>query len=400
MGRDLVSAGRAFTGLCPKQDVGSTDPKSPRTRQLKSHPCYTPQSMEEKRSRIPELDGIRGIAILLVLMVHFAWNRQLPRNVSLVFYFGWIGVDLFFVLSGFLITRILLSTRGQENFFFNFYWNRTMRIFPLYYLCLILSAVFQPEAKQILYWLFLGNLLNATGNATLSLNHFWSLAIEEQFYWIWPVVVCYLPSRRITTICAFLISLTLVARFFVAPMHLPNRYFVYSLTPLRWDALLFGALIASLNYHRKLAALEWTLKWAALAGVILITTTIWYTRGTECTNSTFERYGYLGVDVFFASLVAGCVLRSGSSGFALARTPFLRFFGKYSYAIYVVHFPISLALRAWAAEHMHPGAASAFCFFIGTLLSVSIALLSWNLIEKHFLSYRRENSARTQLAIA
>src|SRR5947209_10880356 len=136
----------------------------------------------EPHSRIPELDGIRGIAILMVLMVHFGSAPGLPSAVGAVVEFGWAGVDLFFVLSGFLITGILLSTRQHEGYFSTFYRNRTLRIFPIYYAFLLVALVLAPEWKQVAYWLYLGHFMNASDQPIKYMRHFWSLAIEEQFY--------------------------------------------------------------------------------------------------------------------------------------------------------------------------------------------------------------------------
>ncbi len=150
-------------------------------------------NIEYKKGHVNALDGLRGIAIILVLFFHCSRFEFLP--VRAISAFGWTGVDLFFVLSGFLITGILIDTKGKEGFYKNFFMKRVLRIFPLYYLTLCIffipSFFFHFElteyyiTHQIYFWTYTQNLLFAFDgwpeNARF-LNHFWSLAIEEQFY--------------------------------------------------------------------------------------------------------------------------------------------------------------------------------------------------------------------------
>lgn len=228
---------------------------------------------------------------------------------------------------------------------------------------------------------------------------FWSLAIEEQFYLVWPVVVWKLPARRLTQVCAVLIIAIAAARFVVVHFPLPSREFVYALTPLRCDALLFGALVACLQARGLLARFSFVVKWTALTGFALLCFGIVRSHGTGYVEPGIERFGYFGVDLLFASLIAAVPLWRGSRWFAPARSGFLRFFGKYSYAIYVFHYPISRYLLSFAIGGVSPAVKALLVFLVGTVLSVAAALVSWNLLEKHCLALKARLHAAPVTAV-
>lgn len=218
---------------------------------------------------IKELDGLRGLAILLVMIFHFTAdipaNSQTMQAILKICAFGWIGVDLFFVLSGYLITGILLRTKGSPHFFRNFYARRTVRIFPLYYGVLFIIFIFLPflgylpqlkslGKEQLWFWFYGTNILialkgiGATLTAGIMLTHLWTLAVEEHFYLFWPAIVRWAASRKlilisacIILVCAF--SRGLISYYFKQPLA------SYCLTPLRVDSLIIGALLAILFYE-------------------------------------------------------------------------------------------------------------------------------------------------------
>src|SRR5271168_1894347 len=173
------------------------------------------------QSRVPQLDAVRGIAILLVMLVNTS-EKYPELHLQHFIANGWMGVDLFFVLSGFLITGILLDTRSSEHYFKTFYARRVLRILPLYYSVLVFMFVVVPllrpaDAHSIFeraspWWafpLFLQNFLVARStNATGPLGVAWSLAIEEQFYLLWPLVVRYCPIRLLRRLATILILLS------------------------------------------------------------------------------------------------------------------------------------------------------------------------------------------------
>ena len=188
---------------------------------------------------IPALDGLRGIAIILVMLHHFTYYRPtsgIDALIGSVLFFGWTGVDLFFVLSGFLITGILLDTRGSERYFTSFYARRTLRIFPLYYLVLFLAFVVLPKfpavhpvlagqadvPPQWPYWLYLTNFSIADrGWVHGWVDVAWSLAIEEQFYLVWPLVIWLCPPRLVAWLCTAIFVAEVFARSFARAADVP-----------------------------------------------------------------------------------------------------------------------------------------------------------------------------------
>ena len=236
--------------------------------------------------RIAELDGIRGIAVLSVVLLHFhapfADSRPLGL-LSTVLDRGWIGVDIFFVLSGYLITSILMATRDATNYFSAFYARRAVRIFPLYIVALAVFfwvllpiehrhglATGFPQMEQIWYWLFLGNWRQGLGyNDGAGVGHFWSLAIEEQFYLAFSFVVLWVSGRGLVRVCAGMIALSIVLRIGLAATgHLPDM--ALRLTVLHLDPIAMGALLAASARAREFASRWWLVLIAAgLAGVFL-----------------------------------------------------------------------------------------------------------------------------------
>ena len=221
-------------------------------------------------ARVPELDGIRGIAILLVLATHFGYPAAGPGLFRNMLSLGWVGVDLFFVLSGFLITGILLATKGRANYFQRFYLRRLFRILPIYYAFLILIFHGLPflgrsvtGAGEAWYWLYIANWRNGSSPY---LQHFWSLAIEEQFYLGWPLLVHLCSRRSSKLVCVSIVLLSPVVRFLAFQMGV-SPFTVYEVTPLRLDGLAFGALLALADGAELRRARRWVP--AACAAAIL-----------------------------------------------------------------------------------------------------------------------------------
>ncbi len=216
--------------------------------------------------RLKSLDGLRGIAVLSVIAFHTLrvtgqeglWGRAFSRLQET----AWAGVDLFFVLSGFLITGILLDTRNSPNYFKTFFARRTLRIFPLYYGVLAVAIIAVPAilgpahlpdlyprllANQVWLWTYTANYLQATGAHTLpGFGHFWSLAIEEQFYWFWPAVVYFASRRKLFHICLVVCLTSPVLRLVLIEFAGIREWAIRQYTFTRADALLAGALVAVL----------------------------------------------------------------------------------------------------------------------------------------------------------
>ena len=190
-------------------------------------------------TRIRPLDGLRGLAVLAVVLYHAtllapgtgATGRTLLAAARL----GWAGVDLFFVLSGFLITRLLVESRGADNYFRVFYARRLLRIFPLYYVSLlVLVLLFRvPGGESLWYWLYASNVkATLSGWPSAPLSHFWSLAVEEQYYLVWPLAVSLLSRRALVSLCAGLVVLVPAARAGAWVLGVPEIG-LYVLTPFR-----------------------------------------------------------------------------------------------------------------------------------------------------------------------
>lgn len=336
---------------------------------------------------VPELDGVRGIAILLVLFFHFGHILPYPGNV--LFGLGWAGVDLFFVLSGYLITRILWSTRGHPNYFLNFYGRRILRIFPLafaflaayFWVALPLAHHFGYDldrngSDQLWYWAYLANWHQGLHG---SLTHLWSLSIEEQFYMIWPTVVFATANRNLRRLCVLLVVLPLSLRFLLmAVFH--YTALTRGLTFCRTEALALGALIALCGDVR-------LLRWIGIpsaVGVLAISAT----SGSE--GLMMGVWGLTLVALACAGLVQNVVRHEGdaSVGSRLLRSVWLRRFGKYSYAIYVLHAPIMAA-----TFHLYAKAPTPFrgycLFFLGIACSYAAGWASWHLFESRLLRLKR-----------
>jgi peptidoglycan/LPS O-acetylase OafA/YrhL len=210
--------------------------------------------------RLPALDGIRGLAVLGVMAEHYEirdwpWRAGFQSPVWHAIQLGGVGVDLFFVLSGFLITGILLDTRSRSDYFRTFMLRRALRIFPLYYAALVVIFVLvpltlpaefpgTPDAVQLWYWSYLVNFLLAAkgwaAGAPLG-AHFWSLAVEEQFYLFWPLLV-WLCSRRILAfVCVTCVIGALALRIWAFDLG-ADHLVSYTLMPMQMDNLAIGAL--------------------------------------------------------------------------------------------------------------------------------------------------------------
>ncbi|WP_018343026.1 acyltransferase family protein [Cytophaga aurantiaca] len=368
-----------------------------------------------KLNHIVELDGIRGLAVLLVIIFHFL-NQPILSNNSFDHFFkelfaiGWVGVDLFFVLSGFLITRILLNTKSGSNYFISFYYKRTLRIFPLYYLYLILiffiiypilfnrvsefeqSKMLLTEQSQAWFWLYLSNIKQVMDGTFFGggLGHLWSLSIEEQFYILWPCIVYFSSIRSLKMISWTLIAAALLLRIYLGLSEVdPEVIYVFTLT--RMDALIMGALVAvfiseheEINYHivKKI-----------LLGLALSTISLIYVFGPSSGKHLLVyTIGYTLTAMTFSMLI---LLTQSSNTFILRpifRSSFLVFFGKYSYAIYIFHPLVRQFMLKIVGEPKVIFGLQTFWSIGFIILNISItvvvALISWNLFEKWFLKFK------------
>jgi len=375
-------------------------------------------------ARLPALDGLRGIAILLVIGIHFGvaagfarWPGRLGLMLPRLFYLGWTGVDLFFVLSGFLITSILLATRSDPDYFRNFYARRALRIFPLHYVTLVLALLVLPlvlpaQASQFLgqaragqwwLWTYTLNIANVFGwlvNAGV-LAQFWTLAIEEQYYLVWPAVVKKAGDRALLAIGVSMIVGAFVLRLLWMSYHWPSGWQgAYRFTLTRVDALAVGGLIALLVRRPAWRA---RLERAAPAGfagglVAVAAMFLWLPRFYP-NDWRVVTFGHSLLALTFGWMVVLAV-RAPSS--PLLGNGLLRLLGRYSYGIYVWHWPLQNLMLSEYAPRLGPGT-----FFVtGLLGSFALAWLSYHAIElpflhlKRFVAYGRESRPLESTAVA
>ncbi len=366
----------------------------------------------------PGLDGIRGLAIVLVLILHFVGinsaTNSAERAVIELAQYGAYGVDLFFVLSGFLITGILLDAKRNRNrYFINFYARRTLRIFPLYYGVLLVGLVVVPlfthvnddweaaERGQGWLWTYLANFYVAgedSWDALGHFTHFWSLAVEEQFYLVWPALVLLVSRRSLEAVCASVIVLGLVARCALAAGDVSDIA-LGTLTVFRLDTLCTGALLAALV--RRDAGLEPWRRLAVPVGIGAAAAVAAVSVVIAATPSDDDPVLWqLRVSLF--AVLFGCLvllaLRTGDARTPIARTlelPALRYVGKYSYGLYVYHGILTVQLVAWRSESRltdalggHHTLAMVVQFVAATAVSLLVSVLSFELFEKRFLALK------------
>ncbi len=361
-------------------------------------------------AHLPTLDGLRGLAVLAVLMHNLLVVQEpegtLARAVRWGLDEGWVGVQLFFVLSGFLITRLLLADVRSPGYYLNFFARRALRIAPLYYAVLVAAFVVWPllggqpqalaEDRTWGLWLYLSNWTGPLGAGGESLPHFWSLAVEEQYYLVWPMVVRRLDARRLCRFCIALAVGSLLVRLALVLCSVSPEV-VYSVTPCRLDALALGAALAALLGQ---AGMSSRLPRAAapvlgLAGLIAIAGAF-ATHAFPRTTPLGQTLGYALLSIIFTLCIAAALAGGGQRSCwvaALRFTP-LRLCGKYSYGMYVLHKPL----------HDFVGLPLLRGLGLATTNSIVVALLyegaavfvvfaaawaSYHLLERRFLALKR-----------
>ena len=376
-------------------------------------------SSENKRF-YPALDGLRAVAVLMVFWQHYSSGTSFARN----FRWGWTGVDVFFVLSGFLITGILYDTRHDRFRFRNFYIRRTLRIFPLYYAVFLCALILYPvfhwvwHPIWILWPLYLGNfgrfiwlkdyltnplrmdhlvsLRPMSFQLIVFFGHFWSLCIEEQFYLVWPLAVFYIKDRiRLRNMCAFAMILCLTGRSIcemtVSPALL-GAGFLERFTPLRVDSLLLGGLLAlALRGPEAL----WVRRlgnslFPAILGVTVVLQVLsllltHHALDLPISGTLIFTVGYTVIDLLAGSLLLNAI-EPQSLSFRVLNQSWLRKLGQMSYGFYIFHDILHVTYLHWALMVV---STRTYLFqlvmlfgFVGTLI---LSYLSFRFFEAPFL---------------
>lgn len=367
------------------------------------------------------LDGVRGVAVGLVLLVHFTPDYPMPNRllewVKKGLHTGWIGVDLFFVLSGMLITDILLRTKGSSDTAKIFYARRCLRILPLYLASLTAAFVVLPwfvssaadprlasiQSTQIWYWAHCANLVvlffgfPAMMSETVNLAHLWSLSVEEHFYLIWPLLVWSVPTRRLLWVAVTIILGAFGFRMGVRlAVDVDEMRGLFVQTPMRMDGLAVGSVLAIL--FRQVPARR--LRIAAMVilpccGGLLLGE-FFIRKGLWSTAPFVTTVGLTIIAVFFASWIV--LLRTSAPRSWFVRTvdnPPFRFLGRYSYGIYVLHglltptldrcFPSSGAREFFGSTLV----AMVALIAVKAICSIVAALISWHVLEAPCLRLKR-----------
>jgi peptidoglycan/LPS O-acetylase OafA/YrhL len=305
----------------------------------------------------PELDGIRGIAILAVLITHCT---PLIRPGTASHYAialltpGWAGVELFFVLSGFLITGILLRTKKATNYFASFYARRFLRIFPIYYLtlsallllstCSLWMRSMLPISgiQRVSYYFYLQNWPAFWTHGFLKyslIGHFWSLAVEEQFYIVWPVLVWFLPERLLRRLCLIGLPFALAGRLTLVHRY-GSDFGVMNLTTSRIDGLLIGCYLA-FQLRRGTIQPAWCVSTFAAGATLIAYIAVFHAGELSATGVYMHTFGVTGFALISGAFVGLSQLQSPRL-LKILSANWLRVFGKYSYGMYVYHIPLFL----------------------------------------------------------
>jgi peptidoglycan/LPS O-acetylase OafA/YrhL len=347
--------------------------------------------------------------MLIVVACHLIWANGPLVPLDQVLVRGWVGVDLFFVLSGFLITGILVDARGAEGYFADFYKRRALRIFPIYFLLLAIYFWVVPMIArangarlhyeylhlirfQEWYWLYGVNILHVIvpGRDWVGTDPLWSLSVEEQFYLVWPLVIWAVPRRRLAVACIAMIVAAIGIRLWLV-LGRDAAYAAYVLTPARMDALAMGALLAVLARDERASA--WLrgrsgaiLLIAAVLGLGMIAV-----YGEALMDPAMGTVGYSTTAFFGAAVILHLVVHRASVGSRALATTFMRSLGAWSYGAYLYHLPLIQLCRplrdrisAW-----NGGLPGHFAWIIAMLFVViGTAAVSHRLIEKPILAFR------------
>ncbi len=375
------------------------------------------------RGHLPVLDGLRGIAVLMVLLGHLYQKSFIEGSyqaatdiIGRVAALGPYGVELFFVLSGFLITGILLDTRHESGFFRKFYMRRVLRIFPLYYGVLVIVLLILPHlirfddggnqilAHQVRLWTYFTNWPGAgwvwDNSSLFLLGHFWSLSVEEHFYLLWPSLVAWFSKRVLCVICFVLIGVGIACRAITAFDGVNTPALFQWTTLQRVDGLAIGALIAAALRDGKLSDRLFSLKRFQMIIPAALTLAIaylwfpkrWHFAALNVVSDTFTET--ILAAAFGLALVEALRSAPQSTFNRILTGKILMAFGKYSYGLYVIHGILRPLFTRIFDPSGFPTKYGLPFLYLGCYLALTIAIsfglawLSYQLYEKRFLALK------------
>ena len=345
--------------------------------------------------RIPVLDGFRGIAVLLVMGYHY-----IPS-----FFFGWVGVDLFFVLSGFLITSILIQNRRNKSYLGVYFSRRFLRIIPVYFLALLFLFILLPVVAPAIitysygeliqhqewYWLFAINIFYALHGFpdNITTVHFWSLACEMQFYIIWPLILAIFRDnfKQILIALLTLIILSMVFRVVGEKLFQLNEIYRYVLLPSRLDAFCAGALL----YMSVISKPVFTrrLSYFLATSVVLVAVVLaFFNVRWHFTYSFVQKFGLSLNAVFWFSILFLAIKFQKSFPGQVGNNRILRNVGIYSYGMYIFHLPVGIfmsKLPYFSSEPEQGILMLTVKTIVSFLITVFISMISYHLFEKQVM---------------
>jgi peptidoglycan/LPS O-acetylase OafA/YrhL len=347
----------------------------------------------------PALDGLRGLAIVLVILYH-------NFDYIEIFRYGWIGLDLFFVLSGFLITGILLRKRESRHFLGNFYARRALRILPVYYLSLVLflfilpkivSYSFDPKyfvKNQLWFWFEFQNwlfILYPVGNNNF-LNHFWSLALEEQFYLVSPLIILLIkPVQKVISFLLFLLLILLILRLLAWNFQWNDISYTELYTFTRIDGLCVGSILAVFKYQKNPEMIK-NNRFLVLVLMILIFITLPLIKVFFHLQLPYLACCLFPAIALFWGLIVWASTNPENFLFKIFNSRLLIFIGKISYGLYIFHWPINRLIRLciFLNPIIHDSlTTNLFKSVISTFVAVLLSIISFYTYEKFFLGMKK-----------
>lgn len=349
--------------------------------------------MSFRLNYLPKLDALRGIAALMVVICHYTSDLKLP-----FFEYGRYGVEVFFVISGFLITYILLKQKHNSNIsrkklYVNFVIKRALRLFPIYYIFLTLLAIISLIGGLYLcdkgniwhYFTYTQNYLFYTkGYQSPLLFHTWSLAVEEQFYFFWPLLILFISKRFELPIIMIIILVGFLSRIYFITTYAGTGT-ILGVTFIRFDTLGTGALLSYIIFYNNLKIITFLNKYVQYIFAIVLLISI-----VLSASGNF----YLFLLPLSLAMMAVCAVYICIDSTATFLNPILnykrlQYIGKISYGIYLFHKPVPFFFNyIYSKFHLPLIESKIVLFVICFIITLTIAILSWNLIEKPLLKLK------------